>query len=600
MMFTKKSALTLVLIHILSMFSILFAQDQIVFTLTHVPEYTPDKDNIYLSGSFNNWALADSNSRFRRLPDGTYKLVMRLMNKKSFEFKVNRGNWDKVEGNDVGGYLANHEFNYSDSIFEYKLEVQSWQDLHKSFFPATIIKVVSFPENTPKDAKIYVAGTFNGWKCNDPEYELKKATDGTHFTEVNSGLKRFSFKFSRGSWKSVEARWDGGVKSNREHVAQSGKAVTIIAEIDAWEDLSQRLLIWKILFASFFVQFIIIAVFLLRIDTSKFLFGTALFLSVGYISRYIHCDYVFASEFPKLRLVSPWMMSFFVAPVALWFHRKYIEKNQIGWVYALPFLPVLVLIYLWQIPDKQFTNLVITNEISYLNLGLYVYAILINFYFINRLKKLIAELHFKVSNLHKRLFDGLHATIILVCMMLFFVVLSFALPVRIDVKQLNDWFENLSWIAIGVLMLYSQMVSLLETRVVEGEKEPVEQRVSLSDKHRDSLKDKLTQLMEAKALYANPKLTLAELARHLGTNTFYVSKLINEGFEMSFTDYVNTYRVKAFVKEMENSSKDQTFLYVALKMGFNSKSSFNRAFKKAMGKTPSDYFDREEKVVKIS
>jgi AraC-like DNA-binding protein len=102
--------------------------------------------------------------------------------------------------------------------------------------------------------------------------------------------------------------------------------------------------------------------------------------------------------------------------------------------------------------------------------------------------------------------------------------------------------------------------------------------------------NKLKALMNENKLFTNPDLKLALLSREVGLTPHQLSKLINEKFAKSFNDYVNEHRVNEFILRV-NDSKYQSFtIYgIALDVGFNSKSSFNTAFKKITGKTPSDY-----------
>lgn len=100
----------------------------------------------------------------------------------------------------------------------------------------------------------------------------------------------------------------------------------------------------------------------------------------------------------------------------------------------------------------------------------------------------------------------------------------------------------------------------------------------------------LQQLMEEQAYYQNPKLSLYQLAQYAGTNTSVLSRIINEEGKMNFNDFVNAYRIKA-VKQALQTKRDtvMTLEGLALEAGFNSKSTFLRAFKKSEGMTPSQY-----------
>jgi len=101
---------------------------------------------------------------------------------------------------------------------------------------------------------------------------------------------------------------------------------------------------------------------------------------------------------------------------------------------------------------------------------------------------------------------------------------------------------------------------------------------------------KLKSLMCEAKIFTDSELKLSLLAEQLGLPSHQVSKLINEKFGKSFNDFVNEYRVQEFISRINNDEyKSYTIYGIALDVGFNSKSSFNTAFKKITGKTPSDY-----------
>jgi AraC-like DNA-binding protein len=103
------------------------------------------------------------------------------------------------------------------------------------------------------------------------------------------------------------------------------------------------------------------------------------------------------------------------------------------------------------------------------------------------------------------------------------------------------------------------------------------------------LRDKLLDLMQKAQPWLEPELTLTELALRLRTNSALLSKVINAGCGQNFNDFVNTYRVQ----EAQRKLADPRFAHyslvgVALESGFNSKSTFNRVFKKLLGQAPSE------------
>ena len=109
-------------------------------------------------------------------------------------------------------------------------------------------------------------------------------------------------------------------------------------------------------------------------------------------------------------------------------------------------------------------------------------------------------------------------------------------------------------------------------------------------------KEKLLQLMQYSKAYEDPELSLAQVAKQLQSNPSHISKMVNNGFGVNFNDFVNQFRIEA-VKEMlkNGEQKKQTLLGIAFDCGFNSKATFNRAFKKVTGLSPKEW--TEKKVV---
>ena len=90
--------------------------------------------------------------------------------------------------------------------------------------------------------------------------------------------------------------------------------------------------------------------------------------------------------------------------------------------------------------------------------------------------------------------------------------------------------------------------------------------------------------------YVQSRLSLQDLAQALDMPVRHLSQVINEHLDQTFYDFVNRYRVEEFKKRIVDPRyKNYTVLSIALDCGFNSKSSFNRIFKKVEGCTPTEY-----------
>ncbi len=101
---------------------------------------------------------------------------------------------------------------------------------------------------------------------------------------------------------------------------------------------------------------------------------------------------------------------------------------------------------------------------------------------------------------------------------------------------------------------------------------------------------KLISFMEQEKPYLNFGLTLQQLAIKIDISEKELSLLINHQLNKHFFDFINEYRVSDAKKILRDpSKKEMTVLEILYQVGFNSKSSFYTAFKKATSQTPSGY-----------
>jgi AraC-like DNA-binding protein len=95
-----------------------------------------------------------------------------------------------------------------------------------------------------------------------------------------------------------------------------------------------------------------------------------------------------------------------------------------------------------------------------------------------------------------------------------------------------------------------------------------------------SLKERLLGCMESEKPYLDSELTLAQLAEKLRTSTHHLSQLVNEGLGVNFADFINQYRIEAVKgKAARPGVRHLKIEEIAYQTGFNSKSTFQAAFK---------------------
>jgi YesN/AraC family two-component response regulator len=111
---------------------------------------------------------------------------------------------------------------------------------------------------------------------------------------------------------------------------------------------------------------------------------------------------------------------------------------------------------------------------------------------------------------------------------------------------------------------------------------------SLTEAQQHQLLEKLKELMATQKPFLKPDFSLPELADQLKTSVHFLSQVINNGLNKSFFEMTAAYRVeeaKRLLKEKPNIKVEE----IAEEVGYNSKSSFNTAFKRLTSQTPSEW-----------
>ena len=132
----------------------------------------------------------------------------------------------------------------------------------------------------------------------------------------------------------------------------------------------------------------------------------------------------------------------------------------------------------------------------------------------------------------------------------------------------------------------------LATEILEpGDEQPTSAakyaKSRLDEPTRARIRRKLDQAFAAD-VHLDNRLTLRGLSQHLRENPHYLSQVINQDFGVSFYDLINRQRIEN-AKAALAVFPDKTVLEIALAAGFNSKSTFNTAFRQHAGTTPSEY-----------
>lgn len=106
----------------------------------------------------------------------------------------------------------------------------------------------------------------------------------------------------------------------------------------------------------------------------------------------------------------------------------------------------------------------------------------------------------------------------------------------------------------------------------------------------EQYRQRLQFLLEEEKIYRDSSLCIKTLSRKLSLPAHHLSQVINEKFNKNFYELVNGYRIEESKEMLINENKQQPkILVIAYDVGFNNLSSFNRAFKRHTGKTPTEF-----------
>ncbi len=106
----------------------------------------------------------------------------------------------------------------------------------------------------------------------------------------------------------------------------------------------------------------------------------------------------------------------------------------------------------------------------------------------------------------------------------------------------------------------------------------------------EGILNRIKILCDEEKIFMDPNLKIGGLAMKLGINAGTLSHIINQHFNKNFNEFVNDYRIREFLLRARQDEYASFSLFgIASEVGYRNKSSFNLAFKKKMGSSPSEY-----------
>lgn len=112
---------------------------------------------------------------------------------------------------------------------------------------------------------------------------------------------------------------------------------------------------------------------------------------------------------------------------------------------------------------------------------------------------------------------------------------------------------------------------------------------SLTDEKSLELFRTLERIMREEKIYKDNSISKDKVAELLGTNRTYLSRIINEQAQLSFTHYINRFRIEEAIRLLSDPTNDTPLKAISANLGFNSISTFYNLFQSAVAMTPSQY-----------
>jgi len=179
-------------------------------------------------------------------------------------------------------------------------------------------------------------------------------------------------------------------------------------------------------------------------------------------------------------------------------------------------------------------------------------------------------------------------------------VAKYSIPILIDGSDEIMDIVNLCFLMfLGYAISYviisePKTIQYAEEKVgLGGFKKYEKSKLTRSEAHNNV--DILNKIMEDTKPYLDSEFNLAQFSSLSNINAHRISETLNGLIGQSFNDYVNNYRVEEFKKlAVKETYKHYTILALAFEAGFKSKATFNAAFKKLTGETPSEFMSKNK------
>lgn len=303
--------------------------------------------------------------------------------------------------------------------------------------------------------------------------------------------------------------------------------------------------------------------------------------------------------FPHCILITT-SFSFLYGPLIYFYFKRSILKYRFKWIDVFHLVPTVVLlgflIPVYSLPADEKLRIILNNHQELIKMGRTIIIL-----------KMISLSIYAMFNLEIYLIDSKSNNDALKIkwqrsIIVFFIgytitYILYAFVVMEIIKY--QYMIHLLILVMVILVFYVSYITYVKPELFHYIKK--NQRIKDSLKYKNSgltitfseeLKAELLKLLNEEKIFKDNMLNLDRLANKLNISRHHTSQIINEHFGVSFNELINFYRItEATTILKEDKQRDLKIIDVIYEVGFNNKVSFNRAFKKYIKMTPTEYLN---------
>jgi len=294
------------------------------------------------------------------------------------------------------------------------------------------------------------------------------------------------------------------------------------------------------------------------------------------------------------------IMIFLFGPLAYRYFKsllfKGLKEQKVYWLDYLPaLLHLIFFLSLLRYTPETYEKL---HYSGYFNFSFQIIegaAIILNFHYLYRIAGLVRS--YQKNEKNQLSFDQrvdrfvVVATVSIIVLMILWA-LSYIFQQFLHTPFGLIGYETI-WISLPIVIYIISFYAIRQPEIFRFSTKEQTVKGRLKFNKASQIKERLDNLMERERPHLDGELTLPKLAEQLKISPNDLSWLLNTTYDTKFYDFVNRYRIKAFLNELEDKAHHhKTILSIAFEVGFNSKSTFNKTFKTLMNDTPSNYIKK--------